>query len=269
MVGQNSSIEWTDHTFNPWWGCTKVSPGCSHCYAESLSNRYGHDIWGPRKNRRIFGEKHWQEPLRWQRLALEKGRRMRVFCASMADVFEDNRSIEDERQRLWALIKETPMLDWLLLSKRPENMPTFVPWQDEWPENVWVMTSVENQVEAERRIPTLLHVPAIVRGLSVEPLLGPINLLPWLNELQWVIVGGESGPHARPMNPDWVRQIRDQCNNVGVAFFFKQWGEWAPGDMNTPDQEVMMRKGKKLAGRLLDGQLWEQLPDLRRELSTI
>lgn len=259
-MGQNSSIEWTDHTFNPWWGCTKVSPGCTHCYAETLSHRYGHDIWGPRKSRRTFGAKHWQEPLRWHRLALEKGRRMRVFCASMADVFEDNRSIEDERQKLWFLIEETPMLDWLLLSKRPENMRTFAPWRDAWPANAWAMTSVENQEVAEKRIPELVNVPAVVRGLSVEPLLGPVDLSPWISEVQWVIVGGESGPNARPMHPDWVRQIRDQCKGTGVAFFFKQWGEWAPSDTSTPDQHMMTRMGKKSAGRLLDGQLWEQLP---------
>ncbi len=259
-VGQNSAIEWTDHTFNPWWGCSKVSPGCQYCYAETLSNRYGHAIWGVHKTRRTFGEKHWQEPLKWHRRAQECGRRMRVFCASMADVFEDNQSIADEREKLWLLIAETPMLDWLLLSKRPENMCRFAPWQDVWPANVWAMTSVENQVEAEKHIPTLLHVPARLHGLSVEPLLGPIDLSNWLPAIQWVIVGGESGPHARPMDPDWVRQIRDQCVAGGVAFFFKQWGAWAPQDIDTPTQPAMIRKSKKAAGRLLDGQLWEQLP---------
>ena len=259
-VAQNSSIEWTDHTFNPWWGCTKVSPGCKHCYAETLSNRYGHDIWGPRKARRTFGEKHWQEPLKWHRLAVEQGRRMRVFCASMADVFEDNRSVEEEREKLWRLIEETPMLDWLLLSKRPENMLKLAPWRDSWHANVWAMTSVENQEEAEKRIPELLKVPAVVRGLSVEPLLGPVDLSPWLTELQWIIVGGESGPNARPMKPDWALQVRDQCKDTGVAFFFKQWGEWAPSNTSTSSQFTMTRMGKRFAGRLLDGKLWDQLP---------
>jgi protein gp37 len=227
-VGQNSSIEWTDHTFNPWWGCSKVSPGCQYCYAEALSNRYGHDIWGLRKARRTFGEKHWQEPLKWHRRAQEHGHRMRVFCASMADVFEDNRNIEDERNKLWLLIEETPMLDWLLLSKRPENMRRFAPWQTAWPANVWAMTSVENQEQAEQRIPALLNVPARLRGLSVEPLLGSVDLSSWLTAIGWVIVGGESGPRARPMQLDWVRSLRDQCNDAGVPFFMKQMGSvWA------------------------------------------
>lgn len=267
-MGQNSSIEWTDHTFNPWWGCTKVSPGCKHCYAETLSNRYGNDVWGPRKVRRTFGEKHWHEPLKWHRFAVEHKRRMRVFCASMADVFEDNRSVEDERRKLWRLIEETPMLDWLLLSKRPENMLKLAPWRGAWPANVWAMTSVENQEEAERRLPELLKVPTIVRGLSVEPLLDSVDLSSWLAEIQWVIVGGESGPNARPMQPDWARQLRDQCVNADVPFFFKQWGAWAPSEAGAQSQFAMTRMGKKAAGRSLDGRSWEQLP-LPRESCTL
>jgi protein gp37 len=260
MVGQNSSIEWTDHTFNPWWGCTKISQGCKHCYAETLSNRYGHDIWGPRGSRRTFGEKHWQEPLKWNRFAAEHEQRMRVFCASMADVFEDNPSIASEREKLWSLIEETPMLDWLLLTKRPENMLRLTPWGEAWPQNVWAMTSVEDQDQANQRIPELLNIPAIVRGLSVEPLLAPIDLSPWLRDIQWVIVGGESGPHARPMAPNWARQIREQCRTAEVAFFFKQWGAWIPANTNPSDESVMKRVSKKVAGRVLDGEQWEQIP---------
>lgn len=259
-MGQNSSIEWTDHTFNPWWGCTKVSPGCKSCYAETWANRYGHDIWGPRKRRRTFSESHWQEPLKWHRHASEQGRRMRVFCASMADVFEDNRSIEGERERLWQIIDETPMLDWLLLTKRPENMRKFARWKDGWPMNVWAMTSVENQDEAERRIPALLQVPAIILGLSVEPLLGKVDLSPWISAIDWVIVGGESGSSARPMDPAWVRNLRDQCQDAKTAFFFKQWGEWAPDCDKLENEHSMIRKGKKLSGRCLDGQIWSQVP---------
>ncbi len=258
-MGKLSEIEWTDHTFNPWWGCTKVSPGCTHCYAETWSNRYGHDIWGPRKSRRTFGEDHWKEPLKWHREALQIGRRMRVFCASMADVFEDNRSVEEERTKLWHLISETPMLDWLLLTKRPENMIRFTPWNGQWPDNVWAMTSVENQEQAEKRIPVILNVPAVVRGLSVEPLIGPVDLEPWLGHIDWVIVGGESGYKARMINSAWVRHVRDQCAAANVAFFFKQWGEWMP----TKDEsniEIMKRVGKKSAGRLLDGCTWDELP---------
>lgn len=264
-MGQKSAIEWTDHTFNPWWGCTKVSPGCVHCYAETFSNRYRYDVFGPRKNRRTFGEAHWQEPLKWNRQAELLGQRMRVFCASMADVFEDNSSIESERQKLWGLIEETPMLDWLLLTKRPENMLLFAPWQNEWPDNVWAMTSVENEELAHERIPILLEVPAIVRGLSVEPLLGPIDLSPWLSSIHWVIVGGESGQGARQMKPEWVRSVRRQCQEDSVPFFFKQWGEWMPLENRVPLDSLLSpdakRVGKKAAGRELDGQTWDELPN--------
>lgn len=275
-MGQQTAIEWTDHTFNPWWGCTKVSPGCTHCYAETWSSRYGHDIWGPRKPRRTFGEKHWQEPLKWHYAATQQGRRARVFCASMADVFEDNRGIEAEREKLWTLIAETPMLDWLLLTKRPENMMRFAPWGAQWPANVWAMTSVENQEQAEKRLPKLLTVPAVVRGLSIEPLLGPVDLERWLADIQWVIVGGESGPNARPMHPNWARSVRDQCHAAGVAFFFKQWGNWSPsGDGRARtfiiqgdelhEHALMYNVGKYSAGRLLDGQTWDEFPLVAEE----
>lgn len=261
-MGQYSAIEWTDHTFNPWWGCTKVSPGCKFCYAETLSGRYGHDVWGPRATRRTFGEQHWQEPLKWQRNAQDQSRRMRVFCASMADVFEDSQSLDVERQRLWTLIAETPALDWLLLTKRPEHMQRLTPWGNEWPNNVWAMTSVENQDLAEERIPALLEVPAVVRGLSVEPLLGSVDLTPWLDQIHWVIVGGESGSQARPMQPTWAYHVRDQCRAAGVPFFFKQWGAWSP-EVTTPNTEpLLIRRSKRSAGRLLEGELWDQLPDV-------
>lgn len=276
-MGQNSTIEWTHHTFNPWWGCTKVSPGCTHCYAETLSNRYGHDIWGPRKDRRVFGEQHWREPLKWNKQAEQQGQRMRVFCASMADAFEDNPSVEKEREKLWAVIEETPMLDWLMLTKRPENMSRFAPWKDKWPVNIWAMTSVESQEQAEKRIPILAEVPAVIRGLSVEPLLGAVDLSIWLKDLNWVIVGGESGVKARPMNPKWALDVRDQCISANVPFFFKQWGEWMPIESELSDFEKeqriytfsndngevsyrMKRTGKKASGRALDGETWTQFP---------
>lgn len=260
-MGQLSTIEWTNHTFNPWWGCTKISPGCVHCYADTWSRRYGHDIWGPKKPRRTFGEKHWQDPLKWERQADSLGQRKRVFCASMADVFENNKSILSEREKLWELISGTPMLDWLLLTKRPENMMRFSPWESEWPSNVWAMTSVENQEQANKRIPELIKVPAIVRGLSVEPLLNEVDLSPWLDQIQWVIVGGESGHGARQMKVEWVRNLRDQCRKHDVPFFFKQWGEWAPiFTSNDEDNYQMKRLGKGNAGRILDGQTWNEFP---------
>ncbi|MDP9314174.1 MAG: phage Gp37/Gp68 family protein [Chloroflexota bacterium] len=270
-MGQKSAIEWTDNTFNPWWGCTKVSPGCVHCYAETFSSRYKYDVFGPRKPRRTFGESYWQEPLKWNRQAQQIGRRARVFCASMADVFEDNPSIETERAKLWNLIAETPMLDWLLLTKRPQNMLRFAPWGAEWPPNVWAMTSVENQEQGEKRIPILLEVPAIVRGLSIEPLIGPVDLTPWLKGIQWVIVGGESGQGARQMQVDWVVSLRNQCAEACVPFFFKQWGEWMYFESTSVDgaepQPMMKRVGKKAAGRELEGRTWDEIPDVEALLA--
>ncbi len=242
-MSAQSAIEWTDHTFNPWWGCTKVSGGCTNCYAETLATRYGHTVWGPKAQRRFFGEKHWQEPLRWNRDAQEAGRPARVFCASMADVFEGNDSLNFQRQKLWALIQETPNLDWQLLTKRPENVLRMVPWGNEWPSNVWIGTSVESQQVAGERLAYLREVPAVVRFLSCEPLLGPLDDLD-LSGIHWLIAGGESGPKHRPVNVGWLRSLRDQCLQTKVAFFFKQWGGYRA----------------KSGGRLLDGQTWSQFP---------
>jgi protein gp37 len=227
-MGANSQIEWTDHTFNPWWGCIRVSPGCEHCYAESQAKRYGHNIWGPASttDRRFFGDKHWQQPLLWNAKAEAAGERRRVFCASMADVFEDNRSLVNERNRLWQLIRETPSLDWLLLTKRPENIGLMMGWDVMgWP-NVWLGTSTENQEQADKRVPLLLErrdqVPVLF--LSVEPQLGEVCLHSWLPRLDWVISGFESGPGYRPGNVDWLRHTRNECAAAGVAWFFKQHG---------------------------------------------
>src|SRR5207245_7041240 len=154
-MGKNSSIEWTDHTFNPWWGCTKVSPACTNCYAEVWARRVGADVWGASSERRFFSEKHWQEPLKWNADATAMNRRKRVFCASMADVFESRHDLDDERAKLWNLIDATPSLDWLLLTKRPENIQLMAPWKDIWPRNVWLGTTVENHMYAETRLPHL------------------------------------------------------------------------------------------------------------------
>ncbi len=216
------------YTFNPWWGCLKVSEECLHCYAEGIAHHYGHHVWGPAQttSRRFFGERHWQEPLLWNKLATKQGHRRNVFCASMADVFEEHPAVEGERARLWTLIEHTPMLNWLLLTKRPEQILSMVPWQqyDIWPDNVWIGTSVGTQKRAQERIPLLLHVPAVIRFLSCEPLLGPLDLTAWLPSLQWVICGGESGLCTRPLDLDWARSLRDQCQSAGVPFFFKQVG---------------------------------------------
>ena len=319
-MGEGTSIEWAHHTFNPWRGCTKVSAGCTNCYAETLSKRNPAVLgtWGPSGTRVIASEAAWRQPVQWDRKAKAAGERHRVFCASMADVFEDRPELAEPRKRLLQLIDDTPNLDWMLLTKRPENVRRLlleasnggvedfrhVP-------NVWLGTSVEDQKAADERIPQLLSVRAAVRFLSCEPLLGPVDLtaLPWerlpsareagvrspvrcLNALtagtksatpwnvSWVIVGGESGPKARPMHPEWARRLRDDCTAAGVPFFFKQWGEWAPVDLPLghpppwgPDEinhadlnssectvERQHRVGKHNAGRVLDGRTWDEVP---------
>jgi protein gp37 len=289
---QNSKIEWTDHTFNPWWGCQRVSPGCEHCYAETLAHRYNFKVWGPAKTtgRREMSANYWKQPIKWNKEAGKEGVRRRVFCASMADVFEDHPAVEWPRTNLWGLIETTPNLDWLLLTKRPENIISMIPpaWQKRGPRNVWYGTSAEDQKRLDERLPHLLAVPAQVRFLSCEPLLGPINLglfrlgtggygttAPLWCGLQWVIVGGESGPGARLMHPDWARSLRDQCQatgSEGTRFFFKQWGEYAPffgrpsewperiPRFTFDDGQDMMRLGKHNAGRTLDGRTWDQFP---------
>lgn len=258
-MSENSAIEWTHHTFNPWWGCTKVSPGCSACYAEAFDKRVGGAHWGPGVERRTFGEKHWNEPKKWDAKAAKLGERHRVFCSSMADVF-DAEAPAGQIERLWPLIRETPHLDWLLLTKRPERIGASLPadWGDGYP-NVWLGTSVEDQARAEERIPHLLHVPAVVRFLSMEPLLGAVSLDRWFglkpgaewepclcaeiaerdrpclvcegrqflgerSGISWVIVGGESGPKARPFDVQWAIQTIQACKDAGVPVFFKQAG---------------------------------------------
>ena len=226
-MGKITSIGWTDHTFNPWWGCTRVSEGCVHCYAAILANRYGHG-WGSAAVRRILSENHWKEPVKWDKAAAARGVRERVFCASMADVFEENKQVVGERLKLWDLIAKTPNLDWQLLTKRPENVTRMVPeaWLDgSWPTNVWIGTSVEDQAAADKRIPELLGIPAAVRFLSCEPLIGRVDLSGvQVGDLQWLIVGGESGSGARIMNLEWARSLRDQSQQRGIALFVKQMG---------------------------------------------
>jgi protein gp37 len=244
-VAENSAIEWTDHTFNPWEGCQKVGPGCDHCYAETRNARFGGGVagnWGPGAPRRRTSVSNWRKPLRWQADAsafqAAHGRRQRVFCASLADVF-DNAVDPAWRADLFELIRATPDLDWLLLTKRIGNVANMLPvpfdFKRRYP-NVWIGATIVNQAEAERDIPKLLATPAAVRFLSMEPLLGPVDIS-WTEvcvpSLDWVIVGGESGAGARPMHPDWARGLRDQCAAAGVPFLFKQWGEWGPNLVRT------------------------------------
>lgn len=296
---KNSHIEWTDHTFNPWWGCMKVSEGCKNCYAATLDNRYHKDNshWGPGSSRKEQSDKYWLEPLKWDKVAEQVGIKAKVFCASMADVFESNDYISNPddvvrwRERLFTLIEMTPHLIWQLLTKRPENITAMIP--DRWnytkfPDNVWIGTSIENQSVANERIPHLLKIPAKVRFLSCEPLLGPVDLfmftmLPIISPIHWVITGGESGNSGRPMHPEWPRSLKDQCEEAEIPFFFKQWGEYSPwynGDISVqnlmmwseesfklvkyPHQALgsvaMVRMGKKESGDLLDGVEYKNFP---------
>lgn len=291
-MGEETKIEWATHTFNPWWGCTRVSEACRHCYAESFSKRTGNNVWGPSAPRRFFGEKHWSEPLKWNRKAAEASERHRVFCASMADIGEvlphghpDREAMAQARLDLRHLIEATPNLDWLLLTKRPaDEALSFLGPKP--PSNVWAGSTVESSSEVWR-IDHLLRVDVGVRFLSCEPLLGPLDLRGKLEGISWVICGGESGPGARPMHPAWARSLRNQCGEAGVPFFFKQWGDWLPidqpwkqddharlgsrerwlnvaGGHGFHGDEVwrMRRAGKKAAGRELDGQTWDELPEV-------
>lgn len=276
-MARDSKIEWTHHTFNPWWGCERISPACKNCYAATWAHRLGLDLWSKGAPRRFLSDGYWREPFAWNRAAAKRGRRARVFCASMADVFEDRRDLDATRERLWVLISETPSLDWLLLTKRPDRVDRLSPWGKEWPRNVWLGTTIENQRWAEKRLPRLLSHPAIVHFVSCEPLLGHLDIEKWLTpnrsgpSVGWVIAGGESGHKARPMNPVWARALRDQCDRQGVPYHFKQWGNWQPVQGPVSGANVrhvgddrltvaMINVGKKRAGRLLDGKEWNGFP---------
>lgn len=272
-MAENSKIQWTDHTFNPWVGCQKISPACEHCYAEAWAKRTGQaGLW--RGVRRRTSEANWKLPLKWNREAAAQGIRKRVFCASLADVFEDHEAIQPGwRADLGSLILATPCLDWLLLTKRPETVYRMMP--DFWvhfsepyalPQNVWIGTTVENQEYANKRIPDLLKIPARVRFLSVEPMLGAIDLhriqdgdgftfdslsskhgigltvrfnghsVGNLAEtIHWVIAGGESGAQARHSRMEWFRSLRDQCRRARVPFFMKQLGKLAGKERGCKD----------------------------------
>lgn len=219
--------------FNIVWGCTKVSPGCAHCYAETLSDRWGWDVWGPGKPRRTWphNSKHWKEPETWNKEAIEAHERRRCFCGSMCDWAEDEVP-KEELDYLWPLIKKTPFLDWLLLTKRPEDMSKRLPtdwWEFKEYEgqpipirypNVWLGTSIENK-DYIWRAEELIKVPAIVHFISAEPLLGSLKELP-LTHLEWCIVGGESGADFREMNMEWARELQVMCAKAKIAYFFKQ-----------------------------------------------
>lgn len=219
---EDSKIAWTNHTFNPWIGCTKVSPGCFNCYAKSQQADWLRKVeWGPKGTRVRTSPETWAKPREWNLAAQRSGTRLRVFCSSLADVFEDRAELAPWRDEVHALIEQTPNLDWQILTKRPGVAAEYYRTHPT-PRNVWLGTSVEDRTRAEQRIPVLRQIPASVRFLSIEPLLEDLGDVD-LTGIDWVIVGGESGRHYRAMEAEWVRPIRDQCGTRGIPFFFKQW----------------------------------------------
>jgi len=329
----NSNIEWTDHTFNPWIGCTKISAGCANCYAWFLMwIRMKRIEWGAGKKRGRTSQAYWRRPMTWNVQSangIKRDRRVRVFCASLADWLDEEVPIEWFAS-LMILVHDCSFLDWQLLTKRPENfrprleaaiaqlgecpLPPELDfgesatraWLIDWlngsaPNNVWVGTSIEDQARADERIPILLSIPARVRFLSCEPLLGRVHLglfgtVPrdiapaaytmGYQMIHWVICGGESGHGARPMHPDWSRSLRDQCKAAGVPFLFKQWGEFYPVHAHGSairvdrveiagklvpasryhdhgDGWVSLKIGKKAAGRQLHGVEHNAFPEPR------
>ena len=277
-MGADSKIEWTDHTFNPWLGCTKLSPACDHCYAEAWAKRAGRpELWSGQRAR--TSTTYWRQPLRWNEIAIADGSRPRVFCASLADVF-DNQAPAEWRHDLFHLIRATPALEWQLLTKRPQNIIRMCETAGGLPRNAALGTTVEDQEQANIRVPHLIAAGNVCRPLylflSCEPLLGPVEL--WCVDedaqalrgigiiksggvtpstpdnapegyddsypgIDWVICGGESGGAARPMSMYWAQSLRDQCAIAGVPFFLKQWGEWLPG----PQAKHLISAGRDLS----------------------
>lgn len=266
-MASNSKIEWTDHTFNPWTGCTNISPGCDNCYAEAWSKRSGHVKWGNSPRKRTT-EAYWKGPRMWQRRAGEfealNGRRQRVFCASLADVF-DNQVPPEWRSDLFQLIKECPSLDWLFLTKRPQNISKMLPpdWESGY-SNVWLGFTAEDQVRYDQRWKVLKKVSAAVKFVSYEPAIGPVVIGEQSEYPDWLIVGGESGHNVRPMEPKWATDIIAECRQRGIAPFFKQWGHYKnnpiaiEGALSAKELENIDPHGK--GGGLLENELIREFP---------
>jgi len=241
-MAEETRISWAHHTFNPWLGCVKVSDGCKHCYAEHIvANLMHRDVWGPASTHRRerTSSANWHKVTVWNQKAQYSGTAARVFCASLADIFEDHPDCNASRPDLWDLVKRTPYLHWLILTKRPENIRRMLPesWgPDGWP-NVWLGTSIED-MRVAARADHLRDIPAVVRFVSYEPALGPLDGLD-LSYIDWVIAGGESGPDYRPMKVEWMRAMRDRCREEGRAFFFKQSADRRPERGIKLDGEVV------------------------------
>jgi len=228
---KHTKISWADSTWNPWWGCTKVSPGCANCYAWSQTHHFNQCEWGDKAERLRQDAKYWRQPLRWDAEAAKgkvgkDGKHWIVFAGDMCDIF-DAHGLPDERDRMWQLFRATPHLTWLLLTKRPKNFKKYLP--ADWGEgyaNVWLGVTVEDRKHGYPRVDILRTTPAKVKFLSCEPLLEDISTIN-LTGIDWVITGGESGGNARTFNADWARLLRDKCKKDNVAFFYKQNGSKA------------------------------------------
>lgn len=274
-MGDTTKISWSDSTFNPWIGCTKVSEGCRNCYAETLVRRYQWTKWGPEGERVRTSVGNWRKPRGWNREAAAAGVRRRVFCASLADIF-DERAPEGARADLWQLIRETPSLDWQILTKRPERIAAELP--PDWPlPNVWLGVSAENQETYDERWPVLLEVPAVVHFVSYEPAVGSLDIRQTeaarvgcgrAGVPQWIIIGGESGNGARVMTPAWARHLVSQCRALGVAVFLKQWGTYRSNPfvvergLSRAEAERRDPKTNGKGGALLDGLLYREFPEV-------
>ncbi len=294
-MGWNSSIGWCDATFNPWIGCTKLGPGCKNCYAEKDDHfhKWTPDGWGKGKKRYLTSHSSWQMPYQWNRKAVREGITYRVFCGSLCDIFDDEVDV------LWLhdLIKviiNTPNLDWMLLTKRPYlirdrlrsvslspkcseavaiKIKEWFSYGAKVMPNVWLGCSIVNDEEMWMAY-ELLKMPAVIHFLSIEPMLGPVDIDDPELEIDWIICGGESGPKARPMHPLWARSLRDQCEDLEITFFFKQWGQYYPidsiqrkndiivSDLPVSYMQPMRKASKKEAGRLLDGREWNEFPEV-------
>jgi protein gp37 len=269
-MGEDTAVEYVRHSFSPWWGCARKSPGCVNCFADDSARRWGYDdLWRRHGPRRVVSDAQWRRPRRWNETARQSGQCDRVLCGTMCDVFEDHPAVAEPRRRLFGLVEETPWLNWLFFTKRIENVNDMVPWGADWPANAWLVPSVEDQERADERIPLLLATAAPVKCLSCEPQLEPLDLSEWIAPhrdvtdpyldapdgarvggmerhggrwsraetlIDWVIIGGESGKRARPAHPAWVSDLRDQCREGQVPAWFKQWGTWGPAPWRA-DQE--------------------------------
>lgn len=278
-MGENSKIEWCNHTQNWWLGCTKVGPPCDFCYAENMmDHRYGRVRWGAGEDRVRTSEQNWQQPFKWDRAAAKAGKRATVFSLSLGDIW-DNEVDPRWRHDAFDVMEKTPNLIYLLLSKRIGNAVKMCdPCAGNrcLPRNAALGATMATQDEWDRDLPKLKDAARILEPIftfaSVEPMLGPIDALGQFPS--WVICGGESGPHARPMHPDWPKSLRDQCAAAGVPYLFKQHGEWF-GELGSGnyrpasngiqihsfgDGRIARRVGKKAAGRLLDGRTHDEFP---------